>query len=190
MSTFSKYCPSCESKNIAQIVYGEPTFETSMKARTGKIHIGGCMWPMDGPEYFCNDCRFEWNKEEAMNAAYRKISVIKAEVGGHFGGCYSVTIDLIRFEIVWDHMEGDAQETYRKSIRRKTADDIVEALNHINLLKWKSKYVEEGICDGTQWSVEIKMDGRQIEKSGSNKFPTEWVLFCQLIRRLTRRQFR
>ncbi|MDD2586509.1 MAG: hypothetical protein PHT79_10185 [Syntrophomonadaceae bacterium] len=44
----------------------------------------------------------------------------------------------------------------------------------MDVLNWKSKYVEPGICDGTQWSVEIVRDERNIKKYGDNKFPDEW----------------
>lgn len=29
----------------------------------------------------------------------------------------------------------------------------------LDLLNWKAKYIEPGICDGTQWSLEISKTG-------------------------------
>jgi hypothetical protein len=62
-------------------------------------------------------------------------------------------------------------------------------LGIINLLKWKSKYIEFDIFDGTQWSIEIVKDGRKLKKYGDNKFPEEWDNFCRLIRKVSDKDF-
>jgi len=62
-------------------------------------------------------------------------------------------------------------------------------LKMLNLLNWKSKYIEPGICDGTQWSLEIIKSGRNIKKYGDNKFPDEWDEFCRLIKRISGKNF-
>jgi len=68
-----KQCPKCGSKNSVKIVYGMPSHELFQEAEAGKVKLGGCCIIEGGPEYFCKDCENEWNKEQAIDAAYGKI---------------------------------------------------------------------------------------------------------------------
>lgn len=81
-----KRCPKCGSKNTIKILYGMPTKEVFQKAEAGEIKLGGCRKIVGGPEYYCKDCESEWNKEQAVDAAYHKIKGLKASVGGYFEG--------------------------------------------------------------------------------------------------------
>lgn len=184
-----KKCPECGSKNSVIIIYGMPNYKLGLEAEAGKVKLGGCDIPLGNAEYCCKDCGHEWNREQAIDAAYRKIKTIKASVGGYFGGYYDVTIDLTNLETTWSFNEGDLEETSKKSIRVATAEAFMEKLKMMDLLNWKAEYIEPGVCDGTHWSVEILTDGRTIRKHGDNMFPQEWELFCRLIRRITNRRF-
>jgi hypothetical protein len=184
-----KKCPKCGSKNSVKIVYGMPNYELFLEAEAGKVKLGGCVIVEGTPEYFCKDCCNEWNREQAIDEAYRKIKTIKASVGGHFGGYYDVTIDLTNLATTWSFIEGEIEKTSKKSIRVSTAEAFMEKLKMMDLLNWKAKYIEPGVCDGTHWSVEILTDCRTIRKHGDNMFPEKWELFCRLIRRITSRRF-
>lgn len=190
MSFNYKQCPKCGSKNSVKIVYGMPSYELFQEAEIRKVKLGGCCIMIGGPEYFCKECEHEWNREQAIDVAYGKIKIIKASVGGFFGGYYHVTINLVNLETTWSLTEGGTEETSKKKIRPKTAGKLIEQLKRTNLLKWKAKYIEPGISDGTQWSVEIITEGRTIRKHGDNKFPEEWEMFCRLMKELTKKQFR
>ncbi|HBV88281.1 MAG TPA: hypothetical protein DEF42_16915 [Desulfosporosinus sp.] len=189
MTIIYKKCLKCGSKNSVNIVYGMPSYELYQEAEAGKVKLGCCLLEPSNPEYACKDCEHEWNREQAIDHAYRKIKTIKASVGGYFGGYYDVTIDLRNLETTWNFYEGEVEETSKKSIRVSTAEAFLEELKILNLLKWKAKYIETGVCDGTQWSVEILTEGRSIKKNGDNKFPEEWQLFCRLLRKITNRKF-
>lgn len=189
MAITYKKCLKCGSKNSVNIVYGMPSYELSQEAKVGKVKLGGCMLSFGDPEYFCKDCEHEWNREQAIDQAYRKIITIKASVGGYFGGYYEVIINLTNLETTWTFNEGGTEKTSKKTIHVSTAQAFIEGLKMINLLNWKAKYVETGVCDGTQWSVEILTDMRTIKKYGDNQFPEEWEFFCRLIRRTTNRKF-
>ena len=201
MAITYKKCPKCGSKNSVNIVYGFPSYELFQKAEAGKVKLGGCVvenvyeqvegsFILNGnPEYYCKDCKHEWNRGQSVDEAYSKINTIKASVGGYFGGYYEVTIDLKNHETTWRFNEGAAEETSKKSIRVSTAQAFLEELKVLNLLNWKAKYIETGVCDGTQWNVEILTDGKIIKKYGDNKYPKEWDLFCRLIRQITKRKF-
>jgi hypothetical protein len=138
-----------------------------------------------GPEYFCKDCEDEWNKEQAIDAAYDKIKGLRAAVGGYFEGYYNVDVTLSALQVSWHHLVGGYEETIRKTMDSATAKNFAEELKSVNLLNWKSKYIEPGVLDGTQWSTEIIRDGRNIRKRGDNKFPEEWNAFCELIMQIT-----
>ena len=113
----------------------------------------------------------------------------EAEVGKvKLGGCVIIEGNPEYFCIDCEHewnREQAIDEAYNK-----TAEDFIEMLKMINLLNWKAKYIELGVCDGTQWSVEILTAGRTIRKHGNNKFPEEWNSFCGIIKRITRKEFR
>ena len=84
MAIIYKRCTKCGSMNSAKIALGLPNYELFQEPLAGKVN----------PEYFCNDCGYEWNREQAIDEAYGKIKTIKASVGGYFGGYYDVTVDF------------------------------------------------------------------------------------------------
>jgi len=184
-----KLCPKCGLKNSLKIIYGMPSYELFKESEVEKVKLGGCCIMEGGSEYFCKDCEHEWNREQAIDSAYSKIKAIKASVGGYFGGYYNATIDLVNCETTWKFNEGGLEETSTKSIQTGTAEKFIEQLKMVDLLNWKSKYIEPGVCDGTQWNVEIITNKRTIRKHGDNKFPEEWDLFCKLIAKTTGKKF-
>ncbi len=122
---------------------------------------------------------------------YEKIKKLKASVGGYFGGYYQVKVDLENNRVAWTHgVRGELEETMHKSIRTATAKKFVEQLEIIQLLDWDAEYVDPGVCDGTQWHVEIISDGNLITKDGNNSYPEQWGRFCQTISKITRKPFR
>jgi transposase-like protein len=81
-----KQCPRCGSKNSIRIVYGLPSYDLFLEDEAGKVKLGGCCIEENSPEYFCKDCNNEWNKDQAIDKAFKQIKVIKASVGEFFGG--------------------------------------------------------------------------------------------------------
>jgi hypothetical protein len=57
-------CPNCGSKNVVDIIYGLPTYETFLEAEAGKFHLGGCIVTGNDPQWHCNECGNEWGKIE------------------------------------------------------------------------------------------------------------------------------
>ena len=51
-------CPGCGSKETASIAYGYPSFDDELRDQLDRreIVLGGCMIPMDPPEYRCLKC--------------------------------------------------------------------------------------------------------------------------------------
>ena len=179
MAIIYKKCTKCGSMNSAKIALGLPNNEICQDTVARKVN----------PEYFCNDCGHKWSREQAIDEAYGKIKTIRASVGGYFGGYYDVTVDFDNLQTIWSFNEGEAQKTSKRSIKVSTLQAFIEKLKMVNLLNWKAKYTEAGVCDGTHWSVEIVTVERTIKKYGDNMFPLEWELFCKAIGRITNRKF-
>ena len=128
--------------------------------------------------------------EQAIDDAYNKIKTIKTSVGGFLGGYYNVEIDLENLKLIWSHGGSAENEIIHKTIRAETVKKFIKQLKMIDLLNWKEKYIEPGVCDGTQWRLVIINDRRTIRKHGDNKFPDEWVTFCKMICRIAGKKFR
>ena len=188
-----KQCVRCGSKNVFSIIYGLPSEEGYLLAGTRRITFGGCCVTPESPDYQCQECDQEWTRMEAVNVAYRKIKILKASVGGFGGPHYDAEINLINHTVSWHGRENDHEETpvetVEHKIRKYNRETLLEMLKTLDILIWKSKYVAHGVCDGTQWGLEIVRDGRTIQKYGSNAYPENWNHFCKLIRRMTRRRF-
>ncbi len=61
-------CPYCNSKNIADILYGMPAFNEQMKKdiEDGKLVLGGCCVDERNPDYHCNDCGREFSEGDSI----------------------------------------------------------------------------------------------------------------------------
>lgn len=191
MGLVYKKCPSCGSKNSAKIVYGMPSYELYEKAHKGKVVLGGCCIMEAAPQYFCKDCSYEWNKNEVIYNAYNSISNVKAYVGGYSGPNYEVELDFENKKLIWIKKVNleEIEDSVKKAIDLDKHKYIIENLKIIKLLGWKRNYEDPGVCDGTQWSIDIKSDGKVIHKSGSNNYPRTWDMFCSLIEEVTGKAF-
>lgn len=184
-----KKCPRCGSLDSIKIIYGMPTHDAFLMAKEGEIKLGGCCITDSDSEYYCKNCENEWDRQTSIDKAFNEIIGVKASVGGYFGGYYEVDIDFESRKLKWNHLGAGAEDYYEKTIRQNTLDKFIDELKMLDLLNWKSKYIESGICDGTQWSLEIIKSGRKIKKYGDNKFPDEWDQFCRLIKRISGKNF-
>ncbi|TMU83445.1 hypothetical protein FGG79_19750 [Bacillus sp. BHET2] len=102
-------------------------------------------------------------------------------MGGFLGYSYTIHINWDNLQVSWSQCGEGTEETIRKSIRRKTVNNLKDELNRLYLFDWKATYVESGVRDGPIWSMEIQLDDRKIRKQGDNQFPEEWSAFCRLI---------
>lgn len=177
-------CLRCGHKGVP-IVYGYPSVELAEQAAAGKISLGGCCISQDNPAYHCNECKHQWNREEAELAAYGEITGIKASVGGYFDGFCLVHIDITARQLTWAHSLDDPETAVIKNLTKKTLEKIPVQLRRLDLLNWKRRYDDNRVLDGTQWQVEIFRKGRALRKSGSNGYPEQWDDFCQLMQKLS-----
>lgn len=185
-----KKCPACHSLNVIRMIYGMPEYELFQEAEDDKVKLGGCCIDESVPDYHCKACGYEWNRQDAIDHAYNKITGITASVGGFFGSSYEVDIDFPSGNVAWRRQFGDSVSDEKKKIPPEAIEQFVEALKWLDFLNWKAKYVEPYVLDGTQWSIEIRREGRTLRKYGSNKYPKAWGDFCNLLETLTGRRFR
>lgn len=106
-----------------------------------------------------------------------------------FGGYFEVEINISNRNLKWRHYGCGSEENFEKKIRISTVDKLIKELKSINVFNWNSKYVDMDILDGTQWELEIEVDGGHIKKHGSNMFPDSWNKFCELIRKTSGKRF-
>ena len=124
---------------------------------------------------------------------YEKIKKIEASVGGDFGGYQKLEIDLENNLVSWIHGgkgEFDLEETVHRNIRRSTTNKFVELLETLDLMNWEAEYIDPGVLNGTQWHVEIVMDGHTVTKHGINEYPEQWGKFRHAISKIARKPFR
>ena len=57
-------CPKCDSRDIAPILYGMPSFGMQDQEMRGEIYRGGCCMEIDAPDRHCNDCEHQWSKAD------------------------------------------------------------------------------------------------------------------------------
>jgi hypothetical protein len=185
-----KKCPKCGANNSIPIIYGLPAPELFEKAEAKKVKLGGCCVEANSPQFFCKECNNEWNKDQAIDNAYRQIQDIKASVGGFFGGTNLVEVDLVNLIIIWTKSGGGMEtEIYQKIMSAKTAEQFIDHLKLVNLLDWRARY-DSDILDGIQWSLKIFREGKNLHKFGSNAFPDEWDAFCSIIGKVAGRRFK
>ena len=175
-----KICPKCGSKDSVKILYGYPTGEGIMLATAGKVKLGGCMLPLDyRPEYHCNNCEYQWDREEAIYYAYGKIKGLNISIGGFQQGHQEIYIDLKTGEFKYSH--SIEEESFFITLYPDVIEDFIDKLIETNLLNWKRNYYDNDILDGTQWEIEIIRDGRNFKRYGNNNYPKEWERLCKLI---------
>jgi len=51
-------CPQCQSDSSLQIIYGLPTTDLFLKAKQGKVFLGG--WRFRPKNRHCTDCGYDW----------------------------------------------------------------------------------------------------------------------------------
>ncbi|WP_320048001.1 hypothetical protein [uncultured Ilyobacter sp.] len=134
MPIIYKQCPKCCSKNSVKIIYGMPTHKLFLEAEAGKAKLGGCDLNNNNPEYFCKDCRYEWNRQQAIDEVYRKIKIIKASVGGYPSEYYGVIINLTKLKATWDFTLGGKDKKSGKLLNPSSSENFIDHLKKANLL--------------------------------------------------------
>lgn len=184
-----RQCPDCGSKNILKIIYGNSSSAIYRKAEAGIIKLGDGDEEVDSPEYFCNDCEYEWNREQAVDAAYCGIKALKVSVSENSGSYFNLDLDFVHPAYICRHGgEGSDSEEIHKPIRESEASRFADQLKVLHMLDWDAAYTSSDACGKQSWSLEIITGDRIIQKAGYDRFPEEWESFCSEIQKLTGRR--
>ncbi len=190
-------CPFCGSTDTARILYGLPAFNDAMekKLNEGKLILGGCCIQTVNvndtnvqvdPARKCNKCRKKFGTPPVLISKDRKsgewyrdiITSVTFEVGGYFGGYTKTLVSKIyngALVLVTKPYEDESTATTLKITPKRWNKLIDKLYEHMFVHEWKKKYVDPGVLDGTQWSLDVEMtDGRKCSYHGSNEFPPYW----------------
>lgn len=86
-------------------------------------------------------------------------------------------------------MGPDEGASHHVSINKAEKEKFLIQLDKLKILEWKDTYVNPGVRDGTQWSVRIILEKKELYKHGSNKYPKTWDAFCISVSILVDREF-
>ena len=111
-------------------------------------------------------------------------------IGGYWGTSYGA--EIVGKRIIYKTY-GDEYKLLKTQKIIPTEDQWLAfwtAINKLNVWKWKTRYEDPHVMDGTSWGVCIEYGGRSIESSGSNSYPGEsddaggFGLFLRAVRKL------
>jgi hypothetical protein len=100
---------------------------------------------------------------------------------GPFGGSERWLIDLKKSVITYECSSepwkvSDTDKDYRKYVlNEEETARIISRCNAFDFSKWKTRYDNPDVCDGTFWGMKFRyMDGSEREISGANKWPDDF----------------
>jgi hypothetical protein len=61
-------CPSCDSTDIALILWGLPIWNSDLDSASEKreMVLGGCCVSNNDPKWECTNCSFRWGRRDAV----------------------------------------------------------------------------------------------------------------------------
>ena len=112
-------------------------------------------------------------------------------IGGFGGPSYSVNINFIKNECVYNSYKAGLEEGKEEIIKlNKAGMNMLRCKISIYIREWKSEYrSKEIILDGTSWSMEYTKTDKMVRSSGSNAYPENFSGFCREIRNIIGKEF-
>lgn len=120
--------------------------------------------------------------EEAPDA-YGDLQTVEAWIGGGPGPLYAVTIDLLSRQVTWTSQECgcNASEPATRRLSAAERDAFLAELRAVDPLRWKARYEEPDVLDGTVWAVTLTTDTQTTQRVGKNAYPRTWQRFRRLV---------
>ena len=94
-------------------------------------------------------------------------------IGGYWGRSFAVEIAVDDDSLIYKTY-GDQyilEETRKITPTAKQWDIFWVEINKLNIGKWKKRYTNPGMMDGTSWKATIVYKNISLYSSGSNSFP-------------------
>ena len=110
-------------------------------------------------------------------------------IGGFFGGYDTAKICVkdgcINYSI-YHEFGPDEEPLLVETKSLKFSKEWLNRLENIHINRWHASYKPPYIvCDGTQWNLEYKVEGKRCRHiSGSNAYPENWDDFANLMSEL------
>lgn len=182
-----KKCPKCGSDRVAPILYGLPVFDEDLKRKieSEEIYLGGCCVGNADPQFHCFACKKDIGTPPILQSShgvedYRDIvTSVQFSDGGYFGGFDEVffqkTQDGIKVSITPSFL-GKKKLPIEREVSEEEWETLLDKLFcRLYIHEWKKTYNDYTVCDGEQWSLELRLIGnRQRNYQGSNAFPPCW----------------
>ncbi|MCR5352919.1 MAG: hypothetical protein K6D98_01280 [Clostridiales bacterium] len=185
-----KKCPKCGSNKTASIVYGliSPDEETKRALENHEIILGGCCISDEDPKFYCFDCAKEFGTPPFYTdetGVFKKdlretVTSVYFSYGGFFGGYDNFLIEKTQSGIVSNYLHLPIATKSRNPVSRELSYKEWEKLMNAFYSKmfvheWDGEYVNYDILDGTQWSLELRLEDGSVKRyHGSNAFPPYW----------------
>ncbi len=92
-------------------------------------------------------------------------------IGGYLYGYETRTYSMVE-----DKVRLDIKETLKENVSvpiECTKEKFIKGIAELHIGEWKRSYDNPGVCDGTQWELELTFDGkaRPVQIHGSNAYP-------------------
>lgn len=171
-----------ESPDYNGLIVGYPTLHTQLgcnqlyleKAKEALSEAGGTYHPSKAEQ-----------RAAKIDGSIPYLSNLVFSIGGYFDGHVTTTIAFYDecMKVNKEHLyelESDEEQTVDYPDNKES---FMQALQDLHFGEWKSQYVNLGVLDGTQWSLELHFSNgqRTVSFSGSNAYPYNFDDFCSLI---------
>jgi hypothetical protein len=119
---------------------------------------------------------------------YRPVAM-SVMIGGAFGKSYEITYDerKLRYYSAKNFFELKATKAVVVEPTEEQWQEFFDALEEQKVWKWKRRYENTAIADGTSWRAVISYptrDPRDVVSSGSNAYPPNFKAFLAAVRKL------
>jgi len=117
---------------------------------------------------------------------------LEAFIGSYFFNSYSKVTMISPTRVLYEEALGPGRE--KKSLELEVAPEawreFREAIEKAHVFSWEGKYIDDKICDGTQWSFRVKYKDKELDIYGSNKIPnkTQFKKFLDAISALAHKK--
>ena len=186
-------CPFCGKRHTVEILYGMPSYEAFLDEKLGKIKLGGCIIMDGNPSRYCKDCYKYFGKGFEYFGIIENVFFF---IGGFDGDNHFIDISLGPNSNILTHRHllplntqsnpADTPTERNMKLTEKDQAYLQGIINKLYICEWPDSSIDKDILDGTQWSIEIKYQGRRkIKKHGSNKFPPGFTEFLKAMRKLS-----
>ena len=128
-------------------------------------------------------------KEKEFEENIPAISRIVFMIGGFHDGCVTRTLILdesqLRMEINHFYQFDEPRHINEPQIGY-SKDELLEEIRTAHIGKWKKRYVNNRILDGTQWELEIYFSNghKPVKIYGSNDYPVNFDRISTLMKKL------